>query len=275
MDIMTNLYDRFYNESDWEYKLKVGESHKLVKPTITWLSASNEALFKEFIPDKNIHGGLIGRMFVIGETKPNTINSLMFAPQQPMDEGAYKILVDDLLPLVNLSGPFEMCAETRQEVNDWYIKYMTEKFPKLEDNTGFASRILDFLIKTAMLISSARRADKVILLSDIEEAQEQILPLLATINKVSNISNKKTDASEATKRSLILTHLSNQEGFKANRRDILRSLSLQINHEDLDKFVDLMFQIDALEHERLGNEMCYKLKMSNPKVKSWVEKYRS
>lgn len=275
MDIMTNLYDRIYNEGDWEYKLKVGESHKLSKPTVTWLSGSNEALFKDFIPDKNIHGGLVGRLFVIGENKPNVINSLMFDPGQPLDDNAYKILADDLLPLKDLSGPFEMDVEIRHVVDEWYKVFKKDKAPLLEDTTGFASRILDFLIKTAMLVSSARRRDKKILLCDVEEAQEQILPLLHTTNKISNLSNKKQDAGESTKRALILTHLANQLEFKSSRRDILRSLSLQINHEDLDKFVDLMFQMDALESSREGNEQYYALKTKNPKVKAWIEKFRS
>jgi len=55
----------------------------------------------------------------------------------------------------------------------------------------------------------------------------------------------------------------------------LRSLGLQINHEDLDKFVDLMFQVDAIETSREGNEQFYGLKVKNPKVKAWIEKFRS
>ena len=54
MDIMTNLYDRIYTDDDWKYNLKVGESVKLNKPTITWLSGTNEALLKDFLPEKNI-----------------------------------------------------------------------------------------------------------------------------------------------------------------------------------------------------------------------------
>lgn len=270
MDIMTNLYDRIYNEGDWEYKLKVGESNKLTKPTLTWLSATNEALFRDFLPEKNIHGGLIGRMFMVAENKPNKLNSLMFDPNIIPDLDK---MAEALKPLAKLTGPFDISNALRGEINDWYIKFMTDIAPPLLDETGFVSRTLDFVIKNAMLISSGRRGDRVITESDIKESLEVTLPLIVPTKKTSS-SLKKTDTTAVEKRGLVLAYISNQPGFTCARKDILKNLGLRIDHEDLDKVIDLMLQMDVVQLDSHGGEVKYKLNMHNEKVAKWIEQFR-
>lgn len=270
MDLMTHLYDRIYNEGEWKYQLKVGESHRLNKPTITWLAGTNESLFKDFIPEKNIHGGLIGRMFMISETKSNNLNSLMFDPNiipNIID------MANLLKPLVELKGPFEMSSELRIDVDKWYRDFMTNTAPQLQDETGFVSRILDFVIKVAMIISSGRRGDKILTKEDIEESREVTIPLIVPTKRVSQ-SLKKIDPSEITKRNLIVTYISNRVDYACGRKEILKNLGMQINHEDLDKVMNLLLQFDAIKILQAGGEIAYRLNMENEKVKKWVENYR-
>ena len=271
MDIMTNLFDRIYNEGEWRYKLKVGESHILNKPTITWLSGTNEALFKEFLPEKNIYGGLIGRMFMISEREASTINSLMFDPEIIPD---YKKMAELIRPASKLVGQFKMEKELRIEVDLWYKKFKKEVSPGLNDETGFVSRILDFLIKTSMLISTARRLDHQILKEDFLESLEVIMPLIVPTKRVVQILNK-SDPSGAEKRGIILTYIANRPNFSCSRKEILRNLSLRIDHEDLDKTINLLTQINAIKLSSIGGgEILYSLNMENEKVRNWVEQYR-
>lgn len=270
MDIMTNLYDRIYNESEWKYKLKVGESNTLNKPTITWLSGTNEALFRDFLPEKNIHGGLIGRMFMIAENKTAQFNSLMFDPKVVPD---YDAMAELLRPVVKLKGAFTMEDSLRHEMDDWYLKFAKDIGPTLGDETGFVSRILDFVIKVAMIISSGRRADKVLTSEDLKESIEVMLPLIVPTKRVSQ-SLKKDDISGVQKRGMVLNYLTNRPGYTCTRREILKNLGLKLDHEDLDKVVNLMLQMQIVKLESQGGDVHYTLNMGNPKIKEWLEQFR-
>lgn len=268
MDIMTNLYDRIYNEGDWKYKLKVGESHTLKKPTITWLSGSNEALFREFVPDKNINGGLIGRMFVVSEYRPGTINSLMWDPKIVPD---YNEMAQLLTPLSKLEGPFQMCEDIRREVDNWYIDFTKNIAPKLQDETGFVARALDFVIKNAMLLAVGRRGELTLTREDITEAFDVTLPLIVPTKKLSKGLSNRKDHSEITKRGLVLTYIANQPNFTCGRKEVLKNLGLQISHEDLDNVITLLLQVDAIQIQGGGTDINYKLKMENEKVAKWIK----
>jgi hypothetical protein len=271
LDLMTNLYDRIYNEGEWKYKLKVGESHTLNKPTITWLSATNQSLLKDFLPEKNIYGGLIGRIFMISESKPNTINSLMYDPEVVPDYGK---MLESILPLAKLSGPFEINSELRTEIDTWYKRFMLEIAPTLNDETGFVSRILDFIIKTMMLISSGRRGDKTLNADDFIEASDVIMPLIAPTKKAAQ-ALKKEDAGAQEKRGLVLSYICNRPGYTCTRKDILKNLNLRLDHEDLDKVVNLMLQMQIIVLSNVGSDVVYTLNVNNPKTAKWLEQFKS
>lgn len=271
MDVMTDMYDRIYNEGEWNYKLKVGESVKLVKPTITWLSGTNEALFREFVPEKNIHGGLLGRTFIISETKRQSINSLMFAAPIVPDPEALAAM---LLPLTKLTGQFKADDTVRHAIDEWYKRFVTEIEPTLGDETGFVSRVLDYIIKASMLISSARRQDHEINIDDVKEAMEIILPLIQPAKKVVN-SLKKLDDSAVSKRGLVLNYLTNRPQYTCTRQEILKNLGMRLDHEDLDKVVNLMLQMGVVTVGNAGSQVNYTLNVGNEKVAKWLEQYKS
>ena len=266
MDIMTNLYDRQYNEKEWRYRLKVGESARLMKPTITWLAGTNEALFRDFIPEKNIHGGLIGRMFLITETQKQRSNSLMFrtvAPDKPK-------LVEQLRKVSQIQGEFSMADDVRHAVDTWYNKFDSDKAHTYNDNTGFVSRVGDFVIKIAMIISCARRGDKQILIDDVLEATTNILPLIAPTQRVVN-STKKTDESMVRKRGMVLRYLVKHPEHKEERSRLLQNLGLQVSHEDLDNIAQLMIQQNTLTIDQIGGKIWYRLRVDRPEIKSYIE----
>lgn len=269
MDIMTNLYDRLYNEKEWNYRLKVGESVTLKKPTITWLAGTNEALFRDFVPEKNLHGGLIGRMFIVTETKKHTTNSLMFKTVAPD-----KVKLANVLKHVSvMTGEFKMTPEVRKEVDEWYHAFDKIAADK-KDDTGFVSRALDFVIKVGMLVAAGRRQLPELTVEDMHEGMEVVLPLIDPTKHLVNAA-KKTDHASAKKRGLILTYICNQPGFKVERSKILRNLGLQINHEDLDNAVQHMIQADVLRIDHSGGKETFVLKIENPEIGEWIKQHRS
>ena len=270
MDIMTNLYDRQYNKNEWKYRLKVSESARLLKPTITWLSGTNEALFRDFMPEKNLNGGLIGRMFVITEYKKERTNSLMFRTRAP----DLKKLSDRLTELTRIQGEFSMEDDVRHAIDNWYNKFDKDIAPTLNDDTGFVSRMLDFVIKVAMILAIGRRGEKTLIIDDILEAIQVVNPLVVPTKKVVN-SVKKTDNSLITKRAQVLTYLSSQVDYKAERGKMLQSLGLQIDHEDLDKIAQFMIQMNVLTIDNHGGTITYRLRVDRPEVAEWLKNYKN
>jgi hypothetical protein len=269
MDILTDLFDRKYNYKEWKYRLKNAESAALLKPTITWLAATNEALFKEFVPEKNLKGGLIGRMFLIHETEENTVNSLMFKTRAPDREK----LTIQLKEISRIAGEFKMGDDVRHPLDLWYNKFKKEVIPALKDETGFASRTLDFVITVSMIISSGRRGDREIKMDDVQEALDVILPLIAPTKKIVN-SFKREDDSYITKKGLVLTYITEQPEFKAERSKLLRSLGLKIKAAELDQVVEDFIAAETVYIDHSGGKVVYKLKTDRKEVLDWIHEYR-
>lgn len=270
MDVMTDLYDRFYNEGEWKYRLKVGESNTLKNPTPVWLSGTNEALFREFVPEKNIKGGLIGRMFVISEHKRNKINSLMFRPSTIPD---YTKLAAQIAPAQDLEGEFEIAEEVKHAMDSWYHEFVNKHEDTIQDDTGFVNRIADMILKVAMLISTGRRCDKILLLEDVTEAISVCLPLIVPTKKVAD-SVKTNDIGLIKKRGLVIEYLADAEHGKRTRMETLKRFSLVMDHDDLDRIITFLEQAGVINQTRAGPQIIYELNSKNEKVQKWLEGYK-
>jgi len=111
-DILTDLYDRQYNIGEWRSLLKM-EQFNLKDPTISMLTATNEAHSSDFFGKKDIHGGYFARTFIISENKRNRANSLLVPLRNPPN---YPALVEYMKEVAKLEGPFQPLATA--EVTD-------------------------------------------------------------------------------------------------------------------------------------------------------------
>lgn len=270
LDILTDLADRIYNTDEWSYRTKNSETIRLVKPTITMLSGTNEALFREFVPDKNLKGGLIGRTFVVYETEPNCINSLMDRPSIIPDED---IIAQGISHIKNLNGEFKISDDTRSQFKEWYHQFKTEIAPKLEDETGSVNRADDNVLKLAMLISCARRADLIITADDIKEAMTEVLPMLVRVKKITT-NAKQSEITKQEKLALILKYLCQCEDYSATREEVLRKFSMKMDAEDLDRIIGTLGQAKAVETSNAGGVLRYTLNVKNEKVRDYVEQFK-
>jgi hypothetical protein len=103
---------------------------------------------------------------------------------------------------------------------------------------------------------------------------EVVLPLIVPTKRVSQ-SLKKEDISAIQKRGLVLTYIVNRPEFSASRKEVLKNLSLKIDHTDLDNVVNYMLQAQVVRVDNHGGEVVYTLKMDNPKIAVWLEQFRS
>jgi hypothetical protein len=170
--ILTDLYDRHYNEGEWKSLLKQ-ETFSLKSPTVVMLGATNEAMSEDFFTGAVIKGGYFARTFIIYESKRNKRNSLAFQPNHIPN---YDEAANYLKQLALLKGPFKYFSSLIEDdfynikikVDDrhvyfceagaiyhrWYDEFLdTVDSQEIKDETGTLNRFGDSVIKVAMLLS--------------------------------------------------------------------------------------------------------------------------
>lgn len=178
--ILTDLYDRQYNEGDWGSLLKM-EEFTLRDPTVAMLTASNEAMSDDFFTQSAITGGYFARTFIIYENKRHTINSLMYELKTTID---YKKSATYLKELAKLTGQFAMDDEARAYFDNWYRKFrdLTDS-SQIRDPTGTLNRFDDSVLKVAMLVALGHAPELHIKIEHIKEAIEHCEKLVGNVRK--------------------------------------------------------------------------------------------
>jgi hypothetical protein len=200
--ILTDLYDRHYNEGEWKSLLKQ-EVFSLKSPTITMLGATNEAMSEDFFTKAVIQGGYFARTFIIYESKRNKRNSLTVAPLIKPDA---KLLAVYLKEIAKLKGEFRSLTSTRQDeyfnilkikngrdiyfseagliYDNWYDVFLDlVDAQDIKDETGTLNRFGDSVLKVAMLLSLSEHCKLEITASAMTEAIRICEQLLGNVRK--------------------------------------------------------------------------------------------
>jgi hypothetical protein len=201
-DILTDLYDRQYNIGEWRSLLKM-ETFNLKDPTVSMLTATNEAHSTDFFGKKDLHGGYFARTFVISATKRNRANSLLVPLMNPPN---YTELIEYLKTVAALNGPFQPLATKEPcdccflpykehvtgEMNyfspagltyqKWYEKFSEDILdPDMKDETGTLNRFGDSVLKVAMLLSLSRSPELYIDEGSMDSAIEHCERLVGNV----------------------------------------------------------------------------------------------
>jgi len=289
MTILTDLYDRQYNEGEYRSLLKM-ETFSLKDPTVTLLVATNEAHFEDFVASKDIKGGFIGRMFVIAETEVQRLNSLMVPLKNPPNRDE---LVEYLKEISALNGAFHpMGARIESDdypikkfkdnetiwltpagkiYDDWYDEfYASIKFAEMKDETGTVQRFGDSILKVAMLLSLADNKLLHIREEHITEAIDVCQKLLGNVRKTTLGKRGKSDT--ADKKGLILRELVNRENHQVTRTMVLKKYMMDFKANELDEIMQEFDQTGVIKTETIGNQIVYR--MPNEIAKRFVEHFR-
>ena len=233
MTILTDLYDRHWNEGEWKSLLKM-ETFKLKDPTLSMLVATNNPHFKDFVPEKDVLGGFIGRMFVIAEDKRRCLNPLirktdLFKILNELKEG----LREYMIGLGNLKGEFIIEEDAIRRYETWYSDF----YHKIDaqdyvDDTGTVDRFGDSVLKVAMLISLASDPELKINNNSMEEAILVCEKLVGNIRKVT--LGKGGKSSMSFQKTLIIEELLKREPHEISREILLKKYWMHFGHEELD-----------------------------------------
>lgn len=276
-DILTDLYDRQYNIGEWRSLLKM-ESFNLKDPTITMLTATNEAHSNDFFGKKDIHGGYFARTFVISESKRNRANSLLVPLINPPKyseltdylkeiaalTGAFKPLASQtegdeyLIPYVEMeSGVTNYFTEAGLIYQRWYDEFIDQlQTQDWKDDTGTMNRFGDSVLKVAMLLSLARSPELYI---DSDSMNLAITYCEKLVGNVREMTHGKKGLSEAKNlKSLVMAELLARETHQMSRTMLLKRM--WAHYKEAAEMDDIMLSFDQagmIKTETIGNQIIY------------------
>ncbi len=277
--ILTDLYDRIYNEGEWQSLLKM-ETFKLKDPTITMLTATNEAMSDDFFTKSAIQGGYFARTFIIYEKQGDKVNSLIYPLE---DEINYTSVADYLKEVAKLSGPFKPFASNDKSdeyryrkvkkgkrgnrdvwfnevgiiFDDWYENFAEiKKIRENRDDTGTMNRFDASVLKVAMLLSLARDLKLEISVEAMNEAIIECEKLLGNVRRTT--MGKQGISQSALLKTMIIMELLNRDPHTVSRTIMMKKMWQ--HYENPEEFDNMMQGFDAagmIVTSSVGNQIIY------------------
>ena len=253
LTILTDLYDRNYNEGDWKSLLKM-EHFSLQSPTVTMLTGTNEAQGEEFFLKKDIQGGYFARTFIIHETKRNKVNSLMFKPDILPNDSELR---EYLKQISTLKGEVEIESTARKYYDKWYNDFVhAVDSQQIRDPTGTLNRFGDSVLKVALVTALAKRPELVIKATDIEEAIEQCERLVGNVRRTTMGRGKSGWANE---KALAMIELIDRPDHKISRRQLNKKYWANANSDEWDTIMDSLEVAGIVKKVLINNELIYEM----------------
>lgn len=251
MDILTDLYDRGYNPGEWTSLLK-SEKFAINNPVLTMLTATNDAHATSFFGDKDMRGGYFARTFIIAETRPATINSLMFPLKHPID---YKNSAEYLKELAKLKGEFIFPLEVRKYFDDWYRKFKKEIIDKkVKDTTGTLNRFDDSILKVSMLLALANEPSLTMTMDVMEDAIRRCEVLIGNARKATMSSGK---SSTVQQKATLIQELRERDNHRITRTALNKKYWMDASAQEWDDIAESLKGAGLLTIEMEGNQVVY------------------
>lgn len=277
LDILTDLYDRNYNEDDWGSLLKM-EEFNLKDPTISLLGGINPAHSDRFFEKKDISGGFIARTFIIHETEENTINSLARRLSNPPNKIELSLYLKEL---AKLKGPFTEFSDINNELtevgayyDEWYNDFRNSvKRNNIEDETGTLNRFGDSVIKVAMLLSLAKRP---ILEIDLDSLKESIAICEKFVAGVRRATYGKqgggTPDNNAIRKAVAINELMGRDNHQISREQLHKKYWTYGNVDEWDDCMRSLEVAGFVKIQNFGTVITYTVPEEQYlKVKSYLE----
>lgn len=272
--ILTDLYDRQYNVGEWRSLLKM-ESFELKDPTITMLTATNEAMSEDFFTRSAIQGGYFARTFIVYEKESKVSNSLIYPLSNPPN---YINSANYLKEIAKLTGPFKNIASIDKSdefkyrktkhgrdiwfnevgiiYDDWYENFKELVKVTEKDETGTLNRFGDSVLKVAMLLSLAQEPTLILKREAMSDAITESEKLLGNVRKTT--MGKQGISQSALLKTMIIMELLNRDNHQVTRTVMMKKMWQ--HYENATEFDDIMQSFDAsgmIKTNSVGNQILY------------------
>ncbi len=273
--ILTDLYDRQYNLGEWRSLLKM-ESFVLKDPTVTMLTATNEAMTEDFFTKAAIQGGYFARTFIVYEKEGENVNSLSV----PLEiEINYPKSAEYLKEVAKLNGPFQALGSREESeiftyplrnaktgkleyfsesgiiYENWYRNFKEDlKRNQTRDETGTLNRFGDSVLKVAMLLALAKSPTLIITPEAMNEAIRQCERLIGNIRQ----TTMGTKGMSPTKnfKTAILKELFERENHQITRAMLMQKMWMHYGDtSEFDEMVSSLEQAKLVEFKPMGNQV--------------------
>jgi len=277
--ILTDLYDRQYNVGEWRSLLKM-ETFELKDPTITMLTATNEAMSEDFFTRSAIQGGYFARTFIVYEKETSVSNSLIYPLSHPPN---YAISADYLKVVAKLIGEFHPIAQNDKSeefrwrktkhgreiwfnevgmiYDDWYENFKELVKVSERDETGTLNRFGDSVLKVAMLLSLAEHPQLILTKEAMNEAIVECEKLLGNVRKTT--MGKHGISQSALLKTMIIMELLNRDSHQVTRTVMMKKMWQHYSNPQ--EFDDIMQSFDAsgmISTNSVGNQILYTMPAS-------------
>jgi hypothetical protein len=272
--ILTDLYDRQYNVGEWRSLLKM-ETFELKDPTITMLTATNEAMSEDFFTRSAIQGGYFARTFIIYEKESKVSNSLIYPLSNPPN---YTTSADYLKQVAKLHGQFHPIAQVEKDdefryrkvkhgrdiyfnevgiiYDDWYENFKELVKASERDETGTLNRFGDSVLKVAMLLSLAQEPTLFLKREAMINAITESEKLLGNVRKTT--MGRHGISQSSLLKTMIIMELLNRENHQITRTVMMKKMWQ--HYENSVEFDDIMQSFDAsgmISTNNIGNQIVY------------------
>ena len=188
LDILVTLWDgkATGNSGTFSKMTKTQGSDKIQNPWINIIACTTPAWIAGNFPEYTIGGGFVSRCIFVYAKEKRQLVAYPSTSLPPEFLDMQKKLIHDLEIISMIAGPYELEPKALQWGELWYEQHHNHR-PAHLDNArfgGYIARKQTHAHKLAMIISAARRSERVILLEDLEEAVnmvsmlEESLPLV-------------------------------------------------------------------------------------------------
>lgn len=184
IDVLVDLWDGKLGV--WEKRTKTQGSDKIENPWINLIACTTPAWLAGNFPEYMIGGGFTSRcVFVYGERKRRLVTYPGLAvPKNFKEEG--NRLARDLEVISLINGEYVLHPDAITYGEQWYEEH-NNRAPGLLDNpkfAGYLARKQTHMHKLSIVISAARKDERVILRDELEAAAKIISALEADMPKV-------------------------------------------------------------------------------------------
>ncbi len=249
VSIMTDMYS--YREVFTE-RLRGHGKFEIKKLCFSALMASNKALLTDVYDIRAMHGGLLGRTFLVVPNEWRPGNSLFSILDQSTK---FDILLEELKQISELRGEFSFTTEAEKEYDTWYLPFR-ETYRTKTDKSGIAGRIHTGILKLSMILAVNYTKELQITKQHIEESITECMSLMANYQQLV-MGAGKSPISEVG--SIVLNEIYTSPNGVLSQKKLLQKHWNSFDVETLEKFINTMSQAAMITAEMTDDGPGYKL----------------
>ena len=242
------LTDIYNSREKWLYTTRTKGKVELSGICVSLLAGSAPEWLKLIIPMGAVGGGFTSRIiFVYEEDRRRSIPR-----PSPPDKKLRDDLIADLKIMTTMEGEFKLSPDAGKLFDDWYDH---RGLPEEEEAQGFAERVPDHALKTAMIWSIQERDDFVIDVSHMTSAIACVEEVEQKLPRVFAGIGESLEASVTERVCDVLRHADN--GMMTRKR-MLRKLKRHTSSKQLDSIMLTLVEAGEVQEEIIGNTRIYR-----------------